>query len=279
MRWRWIVGWLLLVVAVASGRIARDRGGAVDEDSARDRCDLRFVGHLVSDESSRQGSEESQRVAGLLGEVAAREHGLCVFLGGGEPFRIRLAMLDESNAQARAFAADRLIELDRRLVLTSSDSALVPVLAHEIAHLALADAVRHRAIEPWYLEGAAHTYAGTVSCEDSVAFALNVHLGSSTSGRDAKVSRRALRLLGNLDRAATTSAFGFVRRYFGQGGIEEFHALIRARGFFVAVEATTGNPYGDFLRTWADSTAAQTREVARSHRCAALTESISTAAP
>jgi hypothetical protein len=247
----WLYSGLVLLVAVALGRVSVIHEGP-GQWGASD-CELTFAGELTG-RGKLAATVLGQRVVSGLHEIGKGYRRFCVEPRIGSRFMIRIVDSDDETNHARALTHVRIIEVDSRVV-SASDSVLVTVLVHELAHLALADVTSGRWIDPWYREGIAHLMANTTTCQDSLLFAIQLEESLMSEGGMDAGQRRALQLLGGLDRFATASAASELTRRTSPIGLVQFHESVSSIGFHAAVRQATGSSVADFLTTWADDAA------------------------
>lgn len=262
------MAFVLLLVSVASGRMMHreDRG---DDDARRFKstCQLSFKGRPVG--GARQDSKAAfDRVSSLLARYASGTRLFCVELAG-EPFQVHFVEPADEGFRGRALAGTRTVEVSTLFATGAPDSVLNAVVIHELVHLALAEVVARRPIPSWYSEGVAHSLAGTVTCEDSLFFTLNVELAVAAGGDAELGARRALQLLGEDDRAATAMVFSKLAAHIDHAGLQSFHETVRSQGFYSAVQGISGQPVSDLLRTWAESTSREISRHGGMHVCGA----------
>lgn len=254
LRWRrlFLVASALSLVTVALGRFLSSRESArVGTRTPARTCRLVIRGQLSKSQTNVSGAN-FHRAARSVQQHSRISRSVCID-SAGPPVYIRFVDGQEETFNARALSATRTIELSTTFAAAATDSTVGAVLMHELVHLAVADEIGERFVPSWYSEGIAHELSGTVSCEDSVFFALNLELARERGESSLEGSRRALQLLGEDDRAATAMAFTALSKHFKQSGLQGFHRAVRAGGFHSAVESAVGKPASEFLRSWAEN--------------------------
>lgn len=240
----------LFSLAAVLGLSACSGGIVADADVAsREGCELTLFGRpTVID--SRYGQDNSRAtVSQRLRAIAGRPGPLCLAFAGPS-IRVEIVDFDDDVVHALANPTSRSIQLDRRLANGLDKEALDAAIVHELVHLAVADAVPGSLMADWYDEGIAHSFAGTVSCEDSLRFQVDVELALAGEQAGSLGEARSLQLLHQLDRFAVANAYSALRRRLNVS-TATFHAHARRRGFEWAVLHCTGASVGSVLIDWA----------------------------
>ena len=208
----------------------------------------------VLEELASRARQFVPRIARSLGVEDPRPIRAVVLPRGGADPGSPLASLDASVPD---WAAGYALSADRLLVIRLSQADRYPygdpagVLAHEVAHVLIADAAGGGERVPrWFNEGVATLEQRRWSFEDTLVYSSNLLIGPLPTLSEMD---QAFRGSSARARVAYAGSFDFVRwasREYGRETVREVLEGARSDDFYAAWEASTGVPLAESESDW-----------------------------
>lgn len=231
---------MLMVLAVACGP---------SSFTGRNTCSLILNSRVVLDTSGSLRNEEAVRIRSEMERVVgAGEEQLCVRVGGSGIVILGRDSIEGGLHGASDIGASR-IRISRVVFHPDSSTLLRRVLLHELAHFALASESSVERLPTWYVEGAAHEVASSVTCVDSAfLFVLLTADGDLVMSPNAPIRRTFSDRLLFADPAASHSVVRKIWSAIGRHRLREFHKAIGTSTFEHEVKAFAGESLISILR-------------------------------